>query len=96
MEKYITAAGLVLDKSIFADPIEPPPAKQWVAATLEGTILLGDPAATIAGRGPGARPTPVGRIFNYKGEISVDHEFPVDGEYVLHFHGRQRPAGQFD
>lgn len=97
MEKCITAAGLVLDKSIFADPIEPPPAKQWMAASLEGTIPLGDPAATIAGRGPGARPTPVGRIFNYKGEISVDHEFPVDGEYVLHFraYGRQRPAGQF-
>ncbi len=87
MEKYITAAGLVLDKSIYADPVRPPAVQQQMAATLEGTIPKSDPKAATPPRGAGGRTMPLGRIFNYSGEIETDFEFPIEGEYAIRIRG---------
>lgn len=97
LEKYITAAGQVMDKALFSPPALPTPVKQWVGATIPGTIPESDPSAATPARGPGGRTMPLGRVFNYAGELNVEHEFPIDGEYVLRLrgYGRQRPNVQF-
>ena len=98
MEKYVNAAGLVMDKAIFADPVVPAPVMQWEAATMEGTIPKSDPKASTGGGGPFGRTMPNGRVFQYSGEIYADYDFPADGHYALHLraYGAQRPMVQFE
>jgi hypothetical protein len=98
MEKYITAAGLIMDKAIFADPVVPPPTGHWDAAELEGTIPKSDPKAGQTDVGAFARRSmPFGRVFNYRGEIYTDYDFPRDGEYrlLVRGYGGGRPMVQF-
>jgi Protein of unknown function (DUF1587) len=97
MEKYISAAGQILDKAIYSDPLLPPPVQRWEAATLEGTIPPSDAKASTAARGPGGRTMPFGRVFNYSGQITTEYNFPADGEYNLRIRGyaKQRATIQF-
>jgi hypothetical protein len=97
MEKYIAAAGKVLDSAIFSDPVVPAPVMHWEAAHLDGTLPWSDPKATTGGGGPFGRSSPIGRVFNYKAEIYTDYVFPKDGTYSLRFrgYGRQRATAQF-
>lgn len=97
MEKYLTAAGLAVDKAIHCDPVVPPPLQRWDATTVEGNIPKGNvaamvsaapppPAAGVAGAAAGAparRAMPVGRVFKFNGEIFADYDLPADGDYVL-------------
>jgi hypothetical protein len=106
MEKYLSAANLVLDKVINAEPVVPAPIHQWLAAQAEGTIPKGNTNDTVAPAGPNAaaagrgRGSPVGRVFNQKGEIYGDYDFPKDGTYILHLRAygtagsasRERPS----
>jgi len=97
MEKYINAAGTVLDKAINATPTTPPPLKHWDGATMAGTIPPSDPKATTAPTGPTGRTSLLGRVINYTGEIYVDYTFPATGTYSLRMsgYGKQRPLVQF-
>jgi hypothetical protein len=110
MEKYISAADFVLDKVINAEPVVPAPLHHVDAVTAEGTIPKTIPASNAppiaaganfgAGRG---RVSPVGRLFNQRGEIYDDYVFPKDGTYVLRLRAygtagsanRQRPSVAF-
>jgi hypothetical protein len=88
MEKYLTAAGLAMEKAILCDPIVPPPLQRWEAATVDGTFPKSDPLAATGGGSPFAgggqrRPMPLGRVFNASGEIFTDYDLPTDGDYVL-------------
>ena len=88
LEKYIKAASLSLDKSLHADPVRPPPVKQWLAASAEGDFPKSDPAAVVNSRngsGGRAKPNPIGRVFEYYGNIYQDYDFPMDGTYVINF-----------
>ncbi len=93
MEKYLTAAGLAVDKAIHCDPIVPPPLKRWDASIVDGSIPKGDPMA-VANLTPPSAPEPppgvaprrtmlLGRLFKFNGEIYADYELPADGDYVL-------------
>ncbi len=93
MEKYLTAAGLAVDKAIHCDPIVPPPLKRWDASIVDGSIPKGDPMA-VAPLTPPSAPEPppgvaprrtmlLGRLFKFNGEIYADYELPADGDYVL-------------
>ena len=108
MEKYLSAASLALEKALFADPVVPPPVVEWEAATMEGTIPKSDPLASVTRGTPAVGGGPrvailLGRIFDYRGEIFVDHEIPAAGEYVLRVRAygtagvapRQRPQVAF-
>jgi hypothetical protein len=111
MEKYLTAAGLAIDKAIHCDPIVPPPLKRWDATIADGTIPKSEPAAVAITAPPVAPPPgvpprramPLGRIFNQSGEIYADYDAPADGEYVLRVRAygtqgsetRQRPSVAF-
>jgi hypothetical protein len=93
MEKYLTAAGLAVDKAIHCDPIVPPPLKRWDASIVDGSVPKGDPMAVASVTPPGApepppgvpprRTMPLGRLFKFNGEIYADYELPADGDYVL-------------
>ncbi len=89
-EKYITAASLSLKKAVFAQPIKPPPVQHIEGATAEGDFPKSDPAAVANNQnrsGGRAKPNPIGRVFNYYGNIYGDFDFPVEGDYVLSFRG---------
>ena len=108
MEKYLAAANFSLEKAIFAEPVIPPPVRQWEAATMEGSFPKSDPKAALGnndnntGGGKG-RPIPIGRVFNTRGEIFADYDIPADGEYVLRVRAygtqgsvsKQRPSVAF-
>jgi hypothetical protein len=97
MEKYVNAAGVVLDKAIFCDPIVPAPVKHWVAANeMDGSIPKSDPNAVTGGRGAFGRSMPNGRVFGYSGDIYADYDFPADGTYTIHLraYGDARPMVQ--
>jgi hypothetical protein len=90
LEKYITAASLSLKKALFADPVLPPPIKEFDGATAEGDFPKSDPKAVANSRngsGGRARPNPIGRVFQYYSNIYVDYYFPVEGDYVFSFRG---------
>ncbi len=90
LEKYITAASTSLKKALFAEPVLPPPIKQFDGATAEGDFPKSDPKAVVAGRGGSggrAPPNPVGRVFEYYGNVYTDYDFPVDGDYIFSFRG---------
>jgi len=90
LEKYITAASLSLKKALFAEPVLPPPIKQFDGATAEGDFPKSDPKAVVVGRGGSggrAPPNPIGRVFEYYGNVYVDYDFPVDGDYIFSFRG---------
>jgi hypothetical protein len=112
MEKYLSAADLVLDKVIYAEPIVPPPLHHVDAVTAEGTIPMtvqatnAPPVVAAAGANAAAgrgRGSPVGRLFNQRGEIYDDYVFPKDGTYVLRVRAygtagtanRERPSVAF-
>jgi hypothetical protein len=108
MEKYLAAANFSLEKAIFADPVIPPPVRQWEAATMDGSFPKSDPKGAIgnndANTGGGQRrPIPIGRVFNAGGEIYADYDIPADGEYVLRIRAygtqgsvtKQRPSVAF-
>ena len=86
-----TAASLSLKKALFAEPVLPPPIKQFDGATAEGRFPeKSDPKAVVNGRnGSGGRapPNPIGRVFQYYGNIYVDYNFPVEGDYIFSFRG---------
>jgi hypothetical protein len=111
MEKYLSAADLVLDKVINAEPVVPAPLHHVDAVTAEGTIpktvqttnappVVAAGANAAAGRG---RVSPIGRLFNQRGEIYDDYVFPKDGTYVLRVRAygiagtanRERPSVAF-
>ena len=99
LEKYIKAASIALKKAVFAEPIKPPPVTQWDAATAEGDFPKSDPKTvypSAGGSGGRALPNPVGRVFQYYGNIWQDYDFPIDGDYVFSFrgYGAQGPDGQ--
>ena len=99
LEKYIKAASLSLKKAVFSDPVKPAPIVQWDAATAEGDFPKTDPKAvypSAGGSGGKALPNPVGRVFQYYGNIYAEYNFPVDGDYVFSFrgYGVQGPDGQ--
>jgi cytochrome c553 len=98
-EKYIKAAELTLDRAVFADPVVPPPVKEWDDVTkLDGDIppsapapagAVAPPAASSGPGGPAAasRPLNYGRVFQCFGNVYMDYVFPQDGDYVLGFTG---------
>ncbi|HVZ64105.1 MAG TPA: DUF1592 domain-containing protein [Opitutaceae bacterium] len=101
MEKYLAAANVALEKAIFAEPVIPPPLQSWEAATAEGTVPKSDPTASVTRGTPAVGGGPrvailLGRIFNYSGEIHVDHDVPVDGEYVLRVRAYGTPGAKRD
>jgi hypothetical protein len=100
MEKYLSAASMVLDKVLNAEPLNPDPVHQWDPALLAGTVPKGTPApppappqTPAAGRALGAanangrRAVVLGRVFPFSGEIHDDYDFPKDGTYILRLHG---------
>ncbi len=111
MEKYLSAADLMLGKVINAEPVVPAPLHHVDAVTAEGTVpktiqttnaspVIAAGANAGAGRGRGS---PVGRLFNQRGEIYDDYVFPKDGTYILRLRAygtagsanRERPAVAF-
>lgn len=102
VEKYLTAASLVLDKAIFVQPVLPPPTKRWDAATAEGTFPKSDPKAGVEASGKVGKATRVGRVFPHNGEVFADFEFPAEGEYRFRLRAyssagtnNQRPKATF-
>jgi mono/diheme cytochrome c family protein len=102
MEKYLTAASLVLDKAIFVQPILPAPSKRWDAATAEGTFPKSDPNAGAEASGKVGKATRVGRVFAHNGEVYADFNFPADGDYTFRLRAyssagsnKQRPKATF-
>jgi hypothetical protein len=100
MEKYFNVAGVVLDKVINAEPLNPNEVHRWDPALLEGSVAKGTqapppakPQTPAAGRALGAgnangrRPIILGRVFPHVGEIHDDYDFPKDGTYVLRLRG---------
>jgi hypothetical protein len=96
MEKYLSAANVIMEKALFSDPVIPPPLKRWTGATMEGSFPKSNPDEVITQGNRGRSAVP-GRVFNYAGEIFADYDFPADGEYMLRIrgYGRQRPMVQF-
>jgi mono/diheme cytochrome c family protein len=110
MEKYLSAADFVLNKVINAEPVVPAAVTNFDAVNAEGTIPktiqttnvppVAAGANVAAGRGRGS---PVGRLFNQRGEIYHDYDFPKDGTYVLRVRAygtagsanRERPSVAF-
>ncbi|HWA09539.1 MAG TPA: DUF1592 domain-containing protein [Opitutaceae bacterium] len=93
MEKYLSSAGLAVEKAIYCDPVVPPPLQRWDATIAEGTMPKSDPAAVASTAPPGAAPLPpgitprrampLGRVFKSNGEIFADYDVTTDGDYVL-------------
>ena len=100
MEKYLSAASMVLDKVVNAEPLNPDETFHWDPALVEGSVPKGIPAPSAApaqtpaaGRALGAanangrRAVVLGRVFPVSGEIHDDHEFTKDGTYILRLRG---------
>jgi hypothetical protein len=97
MEKYLNAAGLVLDRALFSPPVKPAPSVRVDAAALDGSIPKAEPRPAAAPGRAGGRGGAAGRVFNYNGDLAADFDAPASGRYIFHIraYGVQRPSVQF-
>jgi hypothetical protein len=104
MEKYMTAAEVVMNQAIMVDPILPAPIRLFDANISDGTVpKTPGGSGTRSTRGNGNAEAGNGRIFYYNGEIHEEYDFPKDGTYYFRLRGysnagtnsRIRPQVQF-
>jgi hypothetical protein len=79
MEKYLAAAEAIADQVIIAGASSHGPIKAWDAQGLDDSA--------------GGSAAEDGRILTSQGAISVRHDFPRDGTYILRFRAYGHQAG---